>query len=127
MALIHTSSYEPSVAFKSKHFNTIYRTLFHKIDMGFQRERMETSDGDFMDIDFSRVGSKRVVVIIHGLEGSSQSKYVTALGRISNEEGYIPSNFFKPYNMSAKVIAASGSSEPSRAEIWSTSEICLEY
>lgn len=88
MALIHTSSYEPSVAFKSKHFNTIYRTLFHKIDMGFQRERMETSDGDFMDIDFSRVGSKRVVVIIHGLEGSSQSKYVTALGRISNEEGY---------------------------------------
>ena len=88
MALIHTSSYEPAAAFKSKHFNTIYRTLFHKIDMGFQRERMETSDGDFMDIDFSTVGSKSLVIIIHGLEGSSQSKYVTALSQISNEEGY---------------------------------------
>jgi predicted alpha/beta-fold hydrolase len=49
---------------------------------------METSDGDFMDIDFSTVGSKSVVVIIHGLEGSSNSKYVTALSQISNEAGY---------------------------------------
>ena len=24
MALIHTSTYEPAIAFKSKHFNTIY-------------------------------------------------------------------------------------------------------
>ena len=88
MALIHTSTYEPVIAFKSKHFNTIYRTLFHKIDVGFQRERMETSDGDFMDIDFSTVGSKNVVIVIHGLEGSSTSKYVTAMSQISNEEGF---------------------------------------
>ena len=88
MALIHTSTYEPAIAFKSKHFNTIYRTLFHKIDVSFQRERMETSDGDFMDIDFSMVESKSVVVIIHGLEGSSTSKYVTALSQTSNEEGF---------------------------------------
>jgi len=88
MALIHTSTYEPAIAFKSKHFNTIYRTLFHKIEVGFNRERMETSDGDFMDIDFSTVGSNRVVIIIHGLEGSSTSKYVTALSQISKEEGF---------------------------------------
>ena len=88
MALIHTSTYEPAIAFKSKHFNTIYRTLFHKIDVSFQRERMETRDGDFMDIDFSMVESKSVVVIIHGLEGSSTSKYVTALSQTSNEEGF---------------------------------------
>ncbi len=88
MALIHTSSYTPAIAFKSRHFNTIYRTLFHKIEVGFQRERMEMLDGDFMDIDFSTIGSKSVVVIVHGLEGSSQSKYVTALSQISNEEGF---------------------------------------
>ncbi len=88
MALINASTYEPAIAFKSKHFNTIYRTLFHKIDLGFRRERMETSDGDFMDIDFSTIGSKKLVVIIHGLEGSSSSKYVTALSQISNEQGF---------------------------------------
>ena len=88
MALINASSYEPAVAFKSKHFNTIYRTLFHKIELGFRRERMETNDGDFMDIDFSTVDSKKLVIIIHGLEGSSNSKYVTALSQISNEYGF---------------------------------------
>lgn len=88
MALIKESTYRPQVAFKSKHFNTIYRTLFHDIDISYSRERMETSDGDFMDLDFSLVGSKKVVIIIHGLEGSSDSKYVTALAKISNQRGF---------------------------------------
>lgn len=88
MAVIDVSTYRPGVAFKSKHFNTIYRTLFHRIDVNFERKRMETSDGDFMDIDFSRAGSSKLMVIIHGLEGSSNSKYVTALSHISNEQGY---------------------------------------
>ncbi len=88
MALIKASSYEPTLAFKSKHFNTIYRTLFHKINVVFERKRMETSDGDFMDIDFSKTGSSKLIIIIHGLEGSSSSKYVTAMSHISNERGY---------------------------------------
>ena len=88
MAVIDVSTYQPSIAFRSKHFNTIYRTLFHKININFERKRMETSDGDFMDIDFSKTGSSKLVVIIHGLEGSSSSKYVTALSHIANEKGY---------------------------------------
>ena len=88
MAVIDVSTYSPGVAFKSKHFNTIYRTLFHKIEVNFDRKRMETSDGDFMDIDFSRTGSSNLIIIIHGLEGSSSSKYVTAMSHISNEKGY---------------------------------------
>ena len=88
MAVIDVSTYSPGVAFKSKHFNTIYRTLFHKIEVNFERKRMETSDGDFMDIDFSKTGSSKLMVIIHGLEGSSSSKYVTALSHISNKQGY---------------------------------------
>jgi predicted alpha/beta-fold hydrolase len=88
MALIQESTYKPSPLFKSKHFNTIYRTLFQSIPVKYHRQRMETLDGDFMDIDFSNVGSKKLVVIIHGLEGSSDSKYVTALTKISNESGF---------------------------------------
>lgn len=88
MALITGSTYQPQVAFKSKHFNTIYRTLFHRLEVNYQRKRMETIDGDFMDIDFSSIGSKKLVIIIHGLEGSSDSKYVTALARISNEQQF---------------------------------------
>ncbi len=88
MALINVSTYEPGLAFKSKHLNTIYRTLFQRINVNFERKRMETNDGDFMDIDFSKTGSSKLMVIIHGLEGSSNSKYVTALSHVSNEQGY---------------------------------------
>jgi len=88
MSVIAESSYKPSPIFKSKHFNTIYRTLFQSIQVKYHRQRMETSDGDFMDIDFSRVESKKLVIIIHGLEGSSDSKYVTALAKVSNESGF---------------------------------------
>ena len=41
-----------------------------------------------MDIDFSTVESKKLVIIIHGLEGSSGSKYITAMTKISNENGF---------------------------------------
>lgn len=88
MAIVSQSTYKPHLLFKSKHLNTIYRTLFHKLEVGFQRERMETSDGDFMDLDFSIVGSDKIVIIIHGLEGSSGSKYVTAMSKVANREGY---------------------------------------
>ena len=80
--ILEKSSYRPALPFKSSHFNTIYRTLFHNLEVHYQRERMETSDGDFMDLDFTRVGSKKLVVILHGLEGSSESKYMQALSLV---------------------------------------------
>ena len=33
-------------------------------------------DGDFLDLDFSMVGSENLVIAMHGLEGSSASKYM---------------------------------------------------
>jgi hypothetical protein len=54
----------------------------------YLRERMETSDGDFMDLDFSRIGSDKIVMILHGLEGSSSSKYVTAMTLVANQQGF---------------------------------------
>lgn len=88
MAVIEQSSYSPLPFFKSSHFNTVYRTLFHKLEVTYDRKRLETNDGDFMDVDFSRTGSQKLMLIIHGLEGSSKSKYVLALTRIANEEGF---------------------------------------
>jgi predicted alpha/beta-fold hydrolase len=88
MAVIAESTYNPETLFKSSHFNTVYRTLFHKIEAVYSRQRMETTDGDFMDLDFSRIGSNKLLLIIHGLEGSSRSKYVLALSQIANEQGF---------------------------------------
>ncbi len=71
--------YNPVFLFKSKHFNTMYRTLFQDFELEYSRKRLELKDGDFLDLDFSIVNSKKVTIIIHGLEGSSNSTYVKSL------------------------------------------------
>jgi len=45
-----------------------------------QRERLELPDGDFLDLDWTRGSpSGPIVVILHGLEGSSDSQYARGL------------------------------------------------
>jgi predicted alpha/beta-fold hydrolase len=48
--------------------------------IAFRRERLETPDGDFVDVDWidGPPGSP-VLVLFHGLEGSSRSHYATAI------------------------------------------------
>ncbi|MFO1471299.1 MAG: alpha/beta fold hydrolase [Turneriella sp.] len=52
------------------------------------RERLELPDGDFVDLDWSRIHSKKLVIITHGMEGSSRSKYVLHTVMRANKLGY---------------------------------------
>ena len=54
----------------------------------YRRERIETSDGDFIDLDWSEVGSKRLVIVLHGLEGDSGRSYVKGMVRAVNRRGW---------------------------------------
>lgn len=48
--------------------------------IGYRRERWEMDDGDFIDIDWlDGEPDKPLVVMLHGLEGSSQSHYALSL------------------------------------------------
>jgi predicted alpha/beta-fold hydrolase len=71
-----TSDFSPSLPFRNGHFNTMYRPLFMKETCNYTRKRIATWDHDFIDLDFSKVGSKTLALLIHGLEGSSESKYM---------------------------------------------------
>ncbi|GGF27299.1 alpha/beta hydrolase [Echinicola rosea] len=51
----------------------------------YERERIDTPDRDFLDLDWSKVGSKRLLIISHGLEGSSERHYVTGLVKLFNQ------------------------------------------
>jgi uncharacterized protein len=63
------------------HLSTIYAArLASAPKVSYRRERWDTPDGDFVDLDF--VDGPRAapcVVLFHGLEGSSQSRYARAL------------------------------------------------
>ena len=88
MPLLATD-YTPPFLFKNRHFNTIYSSLFRRIKpVAFKRKRLETSDDDFLDIDFIENGSKKIVILCHGLEGSSDSKYIQATAKILSKNGY---------------------------------------
>lgn len=82
------SDFLPSLPFRNGHFNTIYRPLFVKLEHQYKRKRIETWDHDFIDLDFSRVQSKKLVVLIHGLEGSSESTYMITTSKELNKAGY---------------------------------------
>jgi predicted alpha/beta-fold hydrolase len=57
----------------------------------FRRERWITPDADFVDVDFAlhdSPASAPLLVIFHGLEGSSASHYAEALTDVARERGW---------------------------------------
>ena len=63
------------------HLQTIYpAACISKPDIRYRRERWDTPDGDFVDIDFiDGTPGQPFIVLFHGLEGSSASHYGRAL------------------------------------------------
>lgn len=63
------------------HLQTIYPALYiPKPEVLFRRERWITPDDDFIDVDFvDGAPGAPLVVLFHGLEGSSNSHYARAL------------------------------------------------
>ncbi|MBL4745479.1 MAG: alpha/beta fold hydrolase [Flavobacteriaceae bacterium] len=70
------NTYHPSPLLRSGFINTVYRTFTSRSDIRYQRKRITTTDNDFLDIDFVHQKTKTIVIILHGLEGSSQSAYI---------------------------------------------------
>lgn len=64
------------------HLQTIYPLLRKPPAPAWRRERLDTPDGDFIDLDWLHHpagGTAPLVVLFHGLEGSSQSHYARSL------------------------------------------------
>ncbi len=64
------------------HLQTIYPYfLLKRRPQPYRRERWETPDGDFIDLDWTDGGVDQTpfVALFHGLEGGSSSHYATAL------------------------------------------------
>jgi predicted alpha/beta-fold hydrolase len=69
----------------------MYAGLFREISGLIQtRERIHLPDGDFMDLDWSYAhkASKKVTVLLHGLEGNAQRAYIQGSAKALTESGY---------------------------------------
>jgi predicted alpha/beta-fold hydrolase len=78
--------YKPPIWLPEGHSQSIYPALFRKIPANHSRtERLELTDGDFLDLDWhlqaGDLSQKPLLIVSHGLEGSSRRHYVTGLIR----------------------------------------------
>jgi predicted alpha/beta-fold hydrolase len=76
---------------QNPHVHTIYAALRGRFQKNhvYRRERWDTPDGDFVDVDFlGSDGKAPLVVLFHGLEGSSRSHYAVAFAREAARRGW---------------------------------------
>lgn len=78
--IIH-SSFKPAWWLKNAHLQTIFPAFFRttKPPRALRRERLTTPDNDFLDIDHCGETGQPIVILLHGLTGSSESGYIKGL------------------------------------------------
>lgn len=84
---ILSSTYKPSFLFRNGHLSTIYSSVLRKVEGIIQeRARITLPDTDFLDLDWSYAHkpSKKVVIILHGLEGNAQRPYILGSAKQCN-------------------------------------------
>lgn len=83
MPVIEKSSYQAPYYLFSRHLETIGPGVFRKIEpVDYRRERIDTTDGDFLDLDWCRRNSNKLVILSHGLEGNSRRTYMVGMARM---------------------------------------------
>lgn len=94
MPLISPSTYRPPAYLWNGHLQTIIPSLFRHIPVRYVRQRIETADDDFLDLDWSKTNQPAgqplnpLVILSHGLEGDSTRQYVAGTVRLLNQHGF---------------------------------------
>ena len=88
MPIIVSTYPNPPAYLFNGHLETIVPSLRrHVTGVSYWREKIDTPDGDFLNLDWSKVGSKKLLIISHGLEGDSMRHYALGLVKIFNRAG----------------------------------------
>ena len=81
--------FQPAWWCRGPHAQTLWARLLRRTPrISYWRERLELPDGDFIDLDWSENGSGPIVIILHGLEGSSASPYARGIMRAIERRGW---------------------------------------
>lgn len=89
-------NFKPAWWLPEGHTQTLWRKFTANDEVLHRRERIELSDGDFIDIDWCEESSvsslpvetgSGIIVIVHGLCGCSSSPYVVALQKLLARSG----------------------------------------
>ena len=84
------STYKPPFWAKKSFVSTVFSGLARKVDgVNQTRERIILPDTDFLDLDWSYAQEKsnKIIMLLHGLEGSAQRPYITGSAKLFNNNG----------------------------------------
>jgi uncharacterized protein len=82
MDYILENNYQRPFWMPGRHAETIIPALWRTVaDPGYVRERLELADDDFLDLDWLQRGNSHLVIICHGLEGSTDRPYVRGMAK----------------------------------------------
>lgn len=89
MPIIKNNQYKPPFYLFNQHLETIVPSALRKVKgVKYERERIETQDGDFLDIDWVRNSNSRLIIASHGLEGSSERPYIQGIAKLFGQNGW---------------------------------------
>jgi predicted alpha/beta-fold hydrolase len=89
LPLINPSSYSCPFWLRNPHAATIIPSIVRKIELpSYTRERINTPDDDFLDLDRQQTGNSNLIIISHGLEGGSSRTYVKGLAALARQSGW---------------------------------------
>ncbi len=81
--------FRPAWWLNNPHLQTIYPALLRGPQaLVRRRERLATPDADFIDLDWYGDGDSPLVILLHGLSGSSHSSYILGLQRALLAQGF---------------------------------------
>ncbi len=84
-----SDAFKPAWWCRGPHMQTLWPFLFRRTTrVELRRERIELPDGDFLDLDWTINNNGPIVLVLHGLEGSSNSKYARGLLKAVHDHGW---------------------------------------
>jgi len=88
MPIVEHSFYKRPKWLFNSHLETIYPAIFRKVELkSSEKERILTTDGDFLDLEWYKQNSTKLVIISHGLEGNSSRAYMVGMAKIFFDNG----------------------------------------
>lgn len=83
------SGFRPAWWLRGDHVQTLWPAFFRRRRLpAVEWERLELDDGDFLDLAWSGPAAGRIVLFLHGLQGSIESHYAGGIMRALNRRGF---------------------------------------
>jgi predicted alpha/beta-fold hydrolase len=84
-----SSQFKPAWWLPGAHAQTIWPSLLRTlVEIETREERLTLADGDFIDLAWTRGNSNKIVIVLHGLEGSIDSSYARGMLAAISKKGW---------------------------------------